>query len=903
MITTKDVMKRSRQYELMNEINQRFKDNVKNIPVHAYKKSQYITSVLPTNVWKDRRCFIIGGGKTAKHFNYSLLKDELVIGINRAYELIDPTVMYFSDTRFWGWAEQGMFGAESSRKYTESKAIKVALDYCKFPYPEDVYVVQSLNGIGLSKVLSDGIYAGTDSGFAAINLAIALGCNEIFLVGFDFKSETDKQENFHDGYPEKMDSVIYKDMVEAHSELANIVGMSTDVRIWNLNENSALRTYPFLSKEAVEDMVNVKEFDVFIRAYYGIGDNFYTRPFIKEMVKKYRTVYLETCLPQLYYDIKNIKFVFPDAMNLRCQNKIVRNLPEDTWVEKPKDIRSIEMPSYWNGFRMGLNVKEYFDLFYPCDNYDFKFKCPTQWIEEAKVLRDKIMKRYPGKKLCIVRQPTVRNEWKHSSRAPEPKYYKEAYDVIKKDYVTVSIADIEKGKEEFYKNEKANSDVEYHRGQLSIEMILGLIQIADLVLCCNSFYLVAGIAMDTPTFCIWGGSIPHDILVYDAMKLGNYETVIPDNFCGCLEHNHDCDKTINVETLRSKLSKFISRKKRLLLSRIPPEKAIEIAKNDFIAKDYDVYVMEQSRFMVGYENNKHWFAELIPFIAGNDDVAFNYVLDTLSEYRFDHVIISQPLFYQADMTEQACRLLGIKHTMVENYFDDKLIYDSRGVHYKPVNDIVAYVENYRPQGKWNLPKTTRQVQGAYINKEELYSKYELSSKDKIVVLFGQVPGDMSLKFSVNPEVHNYDQYLYWLIKENQDVTFLFKHHPQQSVNSPWINSKNVKIIDEGIHTLFQHFDLFTAFSSTVIFEGMAYYGSRIKFATCGYHLLNDPALVYQLDNNYAFKGLYEHLSKFKVDEAKLSKYVDFITNKYTIAHSSEQLKRKIELSPELYYQH
>src|SRR5262245_40677919 len=41
----------------------------------------------------------------------------------------------------------------------------------------------------------------------------------------------------------------------------------------------------------------------------GIGDNLYTRPFIRAIAKEHSVVYLKTGFPQLFEDIRNVRLV------------------------------------------------------------------------------------------------------------------------------------------------------------------------------------------------------------------------------------------------------------------------------------------------------------------------------------------------------------------------------------------------------------------------------------------------------------------------------------------------------------------------------------------------------------------------------------------------------------------
>jgi len=53
--------------------------------------SKSLHTIMPTGIWKGRRCFIVGGGTSLKGFDFSQLRGELVIAVNRAMEYVPDT--------------------------------------------------------------------------------------------------------------------------------------------------------------------------------------------------------------------------------------------------------------------------------------------------------------------------------------------------------------------------------------------------------------------------------------------------------------------------------------------------------------------------------------------------------------------------------------------------------------------------------------------------------------------------------------------------------------------------------------------------------------------------------------------------------------------------------------------
>ena len=103
----------------------------------------------------------------------------------------------------------------------------------------------------MSKDITHGIYGGNNSGFGALMLAIALGANPIYLLGYDMKIES--KTHWHSGYPnqnaEKLRNrlLIFKKQFE---EFANPI-KKLGIDIVNLNPNSALSCFKICSPSTV----------------------------------------------------------------------------------------------------------------------------------------------------------------------------------------------------------------------------------------------------------------------------------------------------------------------------------------------------------------------------------------------------------------------------------------------------------------------------------------------------------------------------------------------------------------------------------------------------------------------------------------------------------------------------
>jgi len=207
-----------------------------------------LIEVLPDNSWKDKDCYIIGGGPSLEDFDWSLLKGKRTIGINRVFEKFDPTIIFSMDTRYLNWILQNQYGVDVRSKFQKSKTYKVWLcTYtCKLPekiFIIPVYVNYSKGFKAFPTTMKDGIGHGNNSGYGALNLAVCLGVKRIYLLGFDMKIK-DKKTHWHDGHKRPMKPTVLESYKKYFKHAANEIKKKTKIKVINLNPDSALNCFP-----------------------------------------------------------------------------------------------------------------------------------------------------------------------------------------------------------------------------------------------------------------------------------------------------------------------------------------------------------------------------------------------------------------------------------------------------------------------------------------------------------------------------------------------------------------------------------------------------------------------------------------------------------------------------------
>ena len=197
--------------------------------------------------WFGQPAFIIGGGPSLKDFDFSRLEGRNVIAINRAVEFCDPDIVFSMDTRFIKWIKNGILGDAARAKWKDMRATLVfantARNSTEFPHLPDRSVVLPVKAGGeFTTTLADGVGHGLNSGFGAVNLAICMGANPIFLLGFDMKGGEDgKQAWFHNGYPDQQSGDVYNRFANAFEKA--VAGASGLPKIVNLCADSGLTCF------------------------------------------------------------------------------------------------------------------------------------------------------------------------------------------------------------------------------------------------------------------------------------------------------------------------------------------------------------------------------------------------------------------------------------------------------------------------------------------------------------------------------------------------------------------------------------------------------------------------------------------------------------------------------------
>jgi len=194
--------------------------------------------------------YIVGGGPSLYGYDWNLLKEKNIIGINRAFEVVPwADFIYFTDYKFFiEYQHKGLLDVDSILATVDDRIRHTNVMN---------FINSGVNGIDTSK---DCLRVGKNSGHAAINLAVHLGAKRIVLLGFDMCTEQcsvtrirDKKSmmvsgrsHWHEGYKTGPNLGTYPTMLRHFPSLVDPL-KELGIEVLNASPRSKLEIFPKIS--------------------------------------------------------------------------------------------------------------------------------------------------------------------------------------------------------------------------------------------------------------------------------------------------------------------------------------------------------------------------------------------------------------------------------------------------------------------------------------------------------------------------------------------------------------------------------------------------------------------------------------------------------------------------------
>jgi len=188
----------------------------------------------PTAKWEGLDVFVIGGGVSLETFDWSLLENECTVGCNDAYKLGAKVckICIFGDPKWFRTHQRGLVEYEGLLFTNHGEFQRTRLDWL-WTLPRKPH--------GL---WTNALAWNTNTGAAAINLALILGAKRVILLGFDMHLSNGRQ-NWHENLLNAPDKAVYKKFIEGFERLAKDLDRVFPGReIINVTDDSSLDYFP-----------------------------------------------------------------------------------------------------------------------------------------------------------------------------------------------------------------------------------------------------------------------------------------------------------------------------------------------------------------------------------------------------------------------------------------------------------------------------------------------------------------------------------------------------------------------------------------------------------------------------------------------------------------------------------
>lgn len=196
-------------------------------------------------------CAVIGSGFSASGVNFDMLKNMVTIAVNHVIDSY-PTADYliFQDHRFLKKNKTDLKKYPGTMVVANSNPIvKISNEFSNI-----VTFIPLSNNEPVATSITQGLYARKSTGLCALNLALVLGCNPIYLLGCDMPKnwrDTVKIEDgihFDKSYAGSVDTIKSLEGYEATLDMYEPFGKYQD-RIINVCENGIIKYFRQYSVE------------------------------------------------------------------------------------------------------------------------------------------------------------------------------------------------------------------------------------------------------------------------------------------------------------------------------------------------------------------------------------------------------------------------------------------------------------------------------------------------------------------------------------------------------------------------------------------------------------------------------------------------------------------------------
>ena len=207
--------------------------------------------------WEGEECFVIGGGSSLRDFDFERLRGRGRVIVSNKGFLYTPfaDMMIGMDNDLYNHITQGVIvgekrlglgGMKIRKRFLEFEGYKVWIDSGNYRYDRIHFVFKK--GEPFVGKMIRGIYTGNNMGVGALMMACTLGCDPIYLMGYDMYHT--KTTHFHEGYERKQVQSHLNSFLKHFGRIQKDI-KKKEIRVYNLNPKSRLKGFPKIPMEEV----------------------------------------------------------------------------------------------------------------------------------------------------------------------------------------------------------------------------------------------------------------------------------------------------------------------------------------------------------------------------------------------------------------------------------------------------------------------------------------------------------------------------------------------------------------------------------------------------------------------------------------------------------------------------
>lgn len=208
------------------------------------------------NLYRDVPIFVLSTGTSLRGFDFSRLDGRVTLGINRIIEHYHPSMLHFIDTSAKQTHERalrsynGMIIAGPGAAPLDTHDNAFEINPHNIPPPRRVDTAEAMRNLWsrrqrVPRGFDEELF-GSGAGCTGLHLAILLGGNPIYLLGYDFYE--DNGTHFDDWDESRNDPDVYGFSADCIEQMSREPWMPA---IYNCNPRSRLTCFPFADIDAV----------------------------------------------------------------------------------------------------------------------------------------------------------------------------------------------------------------------------------------------------------------------------------------------------------------------------------------------------------------------------------------------------------------------------------------------------------------------------------------------------------------------------------------------------------------------------------------------------------------------------------------------------------------------------